>query len=144
MGKRFYTNRDALTERYGRIYQLPRYWADEGVHTRLWLVDYHTRETRHVSDGSLEVLSSPALGLRSAWRLLGERFGRSGRRPDTLVASGDCYIGLVAWRLAKRIGARFVFDVYDKYDEFPTYRRLPGLDPFAFLLERADTRLFET
>jgi len=46
IGKRFYTNRDALTERYGRIYQLPHLWAEDGVSTRLWLVDYKTRETR--------------------------------------------------------------------------------------------------
>jgi glycosyltransferase involved in cell wall biosynthesis len=35
-----------------------------------------------------------------------------------------------------------VFDVYDKYDEFSGYLRLPGFDPFHFLLRRADARLF--
>ena len=35
IGKRYYTNRDALAERYGRIYQLPWNWANAGVHTHL-------------------------------------------------------------------------------------------------------------
>jgi len=142
IGKRFYTNRDALTERYGRIYQLPHLWAEDGVPTRLWLVDYKTRETRHTRDGALDVTSLPAIGLGSARQLLTEAFGANAARPDVVVASADCYIGLVGYRLARRLGARFVFDVYDKYDEFSTYRRLPGFDPFTFLLQRADSRLF--
>jgi glycosyltransferase involved in cell wall biosynthesis len=63
-------------------------------------------------------------------------------RPTVVVGAGDCYVGLLAWLLARLAGARFVFDIYDKYDEFAGYRRLPFFDPFAFLRRRADLRLY--
>lgn len=144
IGKRFYTNRDALRERYGRIHQLPWQWAQAGICTRLWLVDYHTRETVSERDGALEVVSTSVRNSAMIHRYRAEvRSGRqASAKPSVVVASGDCYIGLLAYRLAKRLGARFVFDVYDKYDEFGGYRRVPGFDPFSFLLRRAHARLF--
>ena len=142
VGKRFYTNRDALAERYGRIYQLPLHWAAAGISCHLWLLDYHTRETVRRRDAALSVVSTPVRGLGwlREWRESVRNPGPDGYR--CVVASGDCYLGLVAYRVARRLGARFVFDVYDKYDEFPGYRRLPGFDPFGFLLRHADARFF--
>lgn len=141
LGKRFYTNRDALRERYGRIWNLPWHWSRSGVPTRLWLIDYHTRETTRESFGSLEVQSTSVrgLGLPTAW-INTLRSGDSS--VEVLVASGDCYIGIFGYQLARALGARFVFDVYDKYDEFRGYTSLPGFDPFRFLLRRADAVLF--
>lgn len=141
IGKRFYTNRDALREKYGRIWQLPWHWAQDGIRSRLWLVDYHTRQTVHASDGDLQIDSTPVknLALFRYW------FSRSSQRtdkPDVVVASGDCYIGLLGLYVARRLKARFVFDVYDKYDEFAGYHALLGLDLFRYLLDNADVRLF--
>jgi glycosyltransferase involved in cell wall biosynthesis len=59
-----------------------------------------------------------------------------------VVASGDCYIGLLGWLIARLVRAKFVFDIYDKYDEFAGYRRLLGLDLFGFLRRQADIRLY--
>ena len=42
LGKRHYTNKDALAERFGRIYQLPRYWAAAGHDVRLRLLEYRS------------------------------------------------------------------------------------------------------
>lgn len=144
IGKRFYTNRDAWLEQYGRIYQLPRHWAASGIPTRLWLVDYHTREVVVTHDDGLEVAST-SVRSGSVFRRYAAESARRHRltaKPNVVVASGDCYIGLMGYRLAKRLGANFVFDVYDKYDEFGAYQRVPGFDPFRFLLGRAGTRLF--
>jgi glycosyltransferase involved in cell wall biosynthesis len=107
-------------------------------------VDYHSREKVVLEDGPLEVVSTPVFSFESVFRYGRLWFGRSKSlgRPDVVVASGDCYIGLMAYWLARRLRARFVFDVYDKYDEFAGYRRLLGFSPFAFLLQRADFRLF--
>ncbi|MGH8123538.1 MAG: glycosyltransferase [Rudaea sp.] len=144
IGKRFYTNRDALRERFGRIYQLPWHWAQADVRTRLWLIDYYTRETARVRDSALEVISTPAASWSSLRKLCAEAFTqqKSGNKAQVVVASGDCYLGLMAYRLAKRLRVRFVFDVYDKYDEFSSYHSLLGFDPFTFLLQHSDTRLF--
>lgn len=141
IGKRFYTNRDALRERYGRIYQLPWHWARSGVDARLWLVDYHTRESVSECDDGMSVVSTPLRNLALFRHWMSGAFLRGGR-PTTVVASGDCYIGWMGLRIARKLGARFVFDVYDKYDEFGGYRSPPGFDLFATLLEKADVRLF--
>jgi glycosyltransferase involved in cell wall biosynthesis len=140
IGKRFYTNRDALEERYGRIFQLPQFWSASGIRTRLWLVDYHSRQRIDRREGHLSIESLP---LRS-FDTLGKLFSHLllGKALTHIVASGDCYIGLLGYSIAKRTGAQFIFDVYDKYDEFGGYRELLGFSPFPFLLKRADRCLF--
>jgi glycosyltransferase involved in cell wall biosynthesis len=141
VGKRFYTNRDALREKYGRIYQLPWHWAEAGIRTTLWLVDYHGRESVVERDGALDVVSTPVRDLSLLRHWLTGAYRKNGD-PDVVVASGDCYIGWMASRIARRTHSRFVFDVYDKYDEFGGYRSLPGFDLFAYLLGKADVRCF--
>ncbi|MDR3416688.1 MAG: glycosyltransferase [Nevskia sp.] len=138
LGKRFYTNKDALSERFGRIHHLPLEWSKRLPQVRSWLVDYHSREPRSVEEGALRIDSAPALGW-SCLRLLRAalRF-----RPEVVVASGDCYIGLLGWVLARACGATFVFDIYDKYDDFGAYRTPPGFDLFGFLRRGADRCLF--
>lgn len=141
LGKRFFTNRDALREQYGRIYQLPRHWADAGIATRLWLVDYHTRTTIRQREGELDIVSTPLRNLALVRHWMSGAYRRGGA-PQVVVASGDCYIGWMGLRIARRLCARFVFDVYDKYDAFGGYRRPPGFDLFTWLLDRADVRCF--
>jgi len=143
IGKRFYTNRDAYKERFGRIYQLPYWWAKAGHEVDLWLVDYHGGDVGVSRDGALEVETTPVLRWRFFARWLAACFGpRSTRRPDIVVASGDCYLGLIAYMVARIRRARFVFDVYDRYDLFDGYRRLLGFDPQSFLLRNADVVSF--
>jgi hypothetical protein len=60
IGKRFYTNRDAYTEKFGRIYQLPYYWSKENE-TELWLIDYHSKEEVQSQDEKLKITSTPIL-----------------------------------------------------------------------------------
>jgi len=143
IGKRFYTNRDAYTERFGRIYQLPYWWAKAGHEVDLWLVDYHGGEAGVSQDEALTVETTPVLRWRFFKRWISACFSRrSARRPDIIVASGDCYIGLVAYLAACFCGSKFVFDVYDRYDVFDGYRRLPGFDPLTFLLRRSWIAMF--
>lgn len=139
IGKRHYTNRDALVECYGRIYQLPLHWSRQNARTRLWLIDYYGRQREQRHDEALQVDSTPVRGLGwigKATKLLLDRFRR--RAPTHIITSGDAYIGLFGWLLARLTGARFVFDVYDKYDEFAGYRKFFGWDSFGFLLRHAD------
>ena len=144
IGKRFYTNRDALNERYGRIYQLPWHWAKSGIHTRLWLVDYHTLQSVSRKDDPLQIISTSVRNFAALWHYYRESRANvpNQPKPKLIVASGDCYIGMMGYRLARRLNLPFVFDVYDKYDEFGGYLRVPGFDPFSFLLKKADARLF--
>lgn len=143
IGKRFYTNRDAYKERFGRIYQFPYWWAKAGHDVNLWLVDYHGHGSDVAHDGPLKIETTPVLRWRFFKRLISACFSRRHtRRPDIVVASGDCYIGLLGYMVARIRRAKFVFDVYDRYDVFTGYRRLPGFDPLTFLLRRADIATF--
>ena len=140
IGKRFYTNRDAFTEKYGRIYQLPYYWSKMGVDVILWLVDYHSKKSQQKLDGHLKIVSTPfkngALIKKFFWEFL------SNNKYGFVVASGDCYIGLLGYILAKLKKSKIVFDVYDKYDEFGAYFNFFGFNSYRFLLKNSDLCLF--
>lgn len=138
IGKRFYTNRDAYTEKFGRIYQLPYYWSKEAL-TSLWLIDYYSKEKIHDKHESLNILSTPIFSLIFIFNILKIVLIQ---RPKTIVASGDCYIGLFSFLIAKLCGAKFVFDIYDKYDAFSGYRNLGFKNLFHFLMMHADICLF--
>lgn len=139
IGKRFNTNRDALLEKFGRNYQFPLHLAKNNNVT-LWLVDYHSKQTITTQDGALSITSTPVKNLSVATHY----WQQSRQRPavDVVIASGDCYIAFMAYRLAQKLKAKFVFDVYDKYDEFGGYVRPFGFDLFGYLLKKADMRLF--
>lgn len=138
IGKRFYTNRDAYSEKFGRIYQLPYYWS-QNIKTDLWLIDYHSKEKIKDNDQNLRIISTPIFRIYFFFMLL--KFILI-TRPKTIVASGDCYIGLFSFILAKLCCARFVFDVYDRYDTFSGYKNLGFKNLFHFLLKKADICLF--
>lgn len=139
IGKRFNTNRDALLEKFGRNYQFPLHLAKNNNVT-LWLVDYHSKQTITTQNDTLSITSTPVKNLSLATHY----WQQSRQRPavDVVIASGDCYIAFMAYRLAQKLKTKFVFDVYDKYDEFGGYVRPFGLDLFGYLLKKADMRLF--
>jgi glycosyltransferase involved in cell wall biosynthesis len=141
IGKRFYTNRDALREQYGRIYQLPKHWASSGLSVDLRLIDYHSNENIDENQGNLKIKNLPILRFAFLKETV-KNLASSRRQYDIIIASGDCYIGLLAYIFAARSKTPFVFDVYDKYDEFSGYRSLPGCNLFQFLLRKSAVRTF--
>lgn len=139
LGKRHYTGKDALLEPFGRISELPTQWRLAGHDVDLRLFDYRSTRTHRVRQQGLGVESVPALDPRSPWRM---RTRAVAMRPDVVVASGDCFIGLLGWWAARACGARFVFDVYDDYRRFGAYRLFLGADAYGFLLRQADLVLY--
>jgi glycosyltransferase involved in cell wall biosynthesis len=94
--------------------------------------------------GDLAIAFTPILGWHMVRRALGEcaKLFRPRTRYRIIVASGDCYVGLLGFLIARLTRAHFVFDVYDKYDEFDTYRRFGPFDPLEFLLGHSDAVTF--
>lgn len=137
IGKRFYTNRDAYKEKFGRIYQLPSHWSEE-KNTQLWLIDYHSTEKIQSQDGKLKILSTPIFSFSFIFYF----FKFIIQRPKLIVASGDCYIGLLAFFLTKLTKSKFVFDIYDKYDSFKGYRNLGFNNLLDYLIKKSDLNLF--
>lgn len=141
IGKRFNTNRDALIEKFGRIYQVPLHLSKEqNIKIKLWLVDYHSLKFIRNTDTSLRFISTPVKTGAIFYQYIKERI--RAEKYDVIIASGDCYIGLLGYMLAKSHKAKFIFDVYDKYDAFSGYIEPFGFDLFGFLLKKADLRFF--
>ena len=143
IGKRFYTNRDALTEKYGRIYQLPSHWSQENINTRLWLIDYHSKDLISESHDNLKITST-SIRTGGVLKQYIKECKSTDSPPNIVVASGDCYIGLMAYQLAKKLNAKFIFDVYDKYDEFGAYFNFFGFNSYKFLLKNSDLCFFSS
>jgi glycosyltransferase involved in cell wall biosynthesis len=139
LAKRRYTNKDALTERFGRVYQLPLNWAGSGHQVQLALLDYRSLAKASSREQGFPAISLPVLDPRSLREL---HAVTADFQPDVIVASGDCFIGLAGLHLARRASARFVFDVYDDYSSFGSYRVFLGWNAMGFLMERADLVLY--
>lgn len=139
MAKRHYTHKDAYADRYGRVYELPFAWAQAGEAASLELVDYRGADATLRRDGALTVGSTPLRSPKSM-RSMVQRILEA--KPKIIVASGDCFIGLIAWHLARRTGARFVFDIYDDYRKFGAYRLFAGFKAYEFLVRRASLVLY--
>ncbi len=138
LAKRHYTNKDALRERYGRVYELPHHWMSLGAAPRLELLDYYGRAPEHDDGAPFPLASTPTRSPRALAVLYARLRTYS---PEIVVASGDCFVGLLAWRVSRSLSARFVFDIYDDYRHFGAYRLFLGWDAYGFLARRAD-RLF--
>jgi glycosyltransferase involved in cell wall biosynthesis len=132
LSKRYYTNKDLLVDRFGRLYHLPVGLQQLGNQVKCCALDYRNSSASVVDYEGVEFRSIPIslTRLHQAYRYIKERVRQT--RPDVIVASGDSHIGYFGSRLAEEVGASFAFDVYDYYPSFGT-NRIPGMG-----------RLFET
>jgi glycosyltransferase involved in cell wall biosynthesis len=139
--KRYYTNKDLFDDRFGRLYHLPVELARRGHVVEVVALDYrhYTGETRCLEGVNFMALPAaplvlPLLPLRLMARLLGARY-------DAVIASGDSHLGYLGLLFARRLRARFAFDVYDYYPVFAG-NRLPGMKAmFAAAARAADLLL---
>ena len=135
LGKRRYTNRDALAERFGRIYRLPMHWQRGGHDVCLQLLDYRGwRRAESRSDG-FPVKSWPMVSPISLPALARECRSFA---PEVVIAAGDSLVGLLGYRLARGSGCRYVLDAYDDYQTFGSSRLFLGWNAFAWLRARSD------
>lgn len=139
VGKRHYTRRDALRERYGRIYRFPLHWHRGGHEVSLMLLDYRGTHAETTLVDGFPVTSTP---VRHPSCIVDARRKALAFKPDAVIASGDCFVGLAGYWIARRLGKPFIFDVYDDYRAFGGYRFFLGWDAFGFLCRRADAVWF--
>ncbi|MFZ5560662.1 MAG: glycosyltransferase family 4 protein [Pseudomonadota bacterium] len=139
--KRYYTSKDLLDDRFGRLYHLPVELARRGHAVDVVALDYRraggeTRRLEAVEFTAMPAapLALPLLPLRLVARLRGRSY-------DVVIASGDSHIGYLGLMIARALKARFAFDVYDYYPVFPG-NRLPGMKAmFAAATRAADVLL---
>ena len=136
--KRYYTNKDLLKDRFGRLYHLPVQLGARGHEGYVLAVDYRSNESAALREENVAFHSlpfrphRPIAALRGVYRRLGEF------RPDIVIASGDTHLGFLGLVLARRLGVPFAFDVYDDYTAFAS-GRIPGMKwLFYQVVHRAD------
>jgi glycosyltransferase involved in cell wall biosynthesis len=123
--KRYYTNKDLIKDHFGRLFHLPVALSKLGAKVTVTALDYRSTISEKMIANGVAFQSIPATFSRLPRLVLELNRIAAALAPDFLVASGDSHIGFLGKYLARRIEARFVFDVYDYYPSFPG-NRIPG------------------
>jgi glycosyltransferase involved in cell wall biosynthesis len=112
--KRFYTGKDLIEDRFGRLYHLPRSWADIGADVDVIALDYRNKWPEAIDEGGLKIRSIPSDGFRlgaAACEVEWENY-------DLIIASGHLNIARIARSISSKYDVPWVFDVYDFYPAF--------------------------
>lgn len=136
--KRFYTNKDLINDQFGRLYHLPIYLAQRGNKVVVDAIDYRNQVSTRVNSSNVSFVTLPAT-LTNLPKLIPSVYKNLRcANPDVLIASGDSHIGYIGLQIARRLGIRFVFDVYDYYPVF-FGNRIPGMKlMFSTAVRKAD------
>ena len=122
--KRFYTNKDLIEDRFGRLFYFPSILAEMGHECVVFALDSRNKTELSVCKNNVQFYTIP---MKSFWRLplMRKLLGKLCRsEADVVFSSGDSYIGYLGLRLARRLSAKAVFDIYDDYSHFGT-NKLP-------------------
>ena len=124
--KRFYTNKDLILDRYGRLFHLPVQLGQKGWDVLVLATSYRNNDRAEYQQGStsfqtVALTPASAPGYLSELRSLMAQFS-----PDVVIASGDSHFGWIGKKLARKFEVPFAFDVYDNYRTFAS-ARLPGM-----------------
>lgn len=145
LSKRQYTNLDLIDDRFGRLRELPLALAAAGHDIAGICLSYRSRdegrrddvvENARVTWHTLNFKRLLPCGPMSYWRTI-DRIDRDSR-PDLVWACSDALHAIIGVRIAKRLGASLVIDLYDNFESFSA-TRLPGMtSAFRHALQCAD------
>ena len=143
--KRQYTNLDLIDDRFGRLRELPLSLAAAGHDVTGICLSYRSRdegrrddvvENAQVAWHTLNFKRLLSWGSKSYWHTIDnitEDF-----HPDLVWACSDALHAILGTRIAKRLGASLVIDLYDNFESFPV-TKLPGMTQvFRHALRCAD------
>lgn len=132
LSKRFYTNKDLIAERYGRVFAFSRGLAGAGHRVTGCALDYRRRVLDRdlaVQEPGLQWRSYPLFPgpLRGLRRYVSDlhAFIRE-QQPDVLLSSSDVYHVILGDRLARKYSITHFVDLYDNYESFGA-SRVPGV-----------------
>lgn len=136
--KRYYTNRDLIDDRFGRLFHLPIQLKKLGHPGIVVAADYRNRRSLRTEIEDVPFVALP-LSLMALPKFVANAYAEIKRfRPDVVLASGDIHFGAIGYAIARRLGRPFAFDVYDDYSAFAS-RKIPGMGHvFEYVLRKAD------
>jgi len=124
--KRHYTNKDLITDHFGRLFHLPFQLVKIGHEGLVIAGDLRTKKTDKIQIDGLCIYSLP-LSIVKFSKFINEcKEIIKNFEPDILIASGDSYLGYLGLKIARKLEIPLVFDVYDDYTSFGS-NRLPGM-----------------
>lgn len=136
--KRFYTNKDLIKERFGRLFHLPVQLAKLGHDVKVTALDYRSAQATEYEIDGVTFSALPATVAQLPFLPYRTHRAISPAKADFVIASGDSHIGFMAWQISRRHSSRFVFDVYDYYPAFKG-NRIPGMKTmFKIAVSQAD------
>lgn len=123
--KRHYTNKDMISERFGRLRELPLELAQRGHQVKGICLSYKNSKEGLFRDGPVE-WQSTNIGFFKITGLF--RFSASAlklaRQSDIVWACSDSIYGIIGYFLSRKTGVPLVFDLYDNFEYF-LLARLP-------------------
>jgi glycosyltransferase involved in cell wall biosynthesis len=136
--KRYYTNKDLLADKFGRLYHLPKELTKLGAEVNLQAIDYRNARSEGFSEHCLRFQTVPAVSIKLMAVPIHLYQASKTFSPDLIIASGDSHLGFLGLLIARKLNVPFVFDVYDYYPAFKG-NRIPGFKPmFHSSVRRAD------
>ena len=109
--KRHYTNRDLITDRYGRLFHLPYELGRLGNEVLVLAADYQSRSAPRTRADSVRFESIPLSVHRVVPFYRRVREAVRDFSPDVIVASSDTQFVWLGKRLARLEGTPFAFDI---------------------------------
>jgi len=145
LSKRFYTGKDLVGDRYGRVFEFSRALALRGHEVHGLALDYRRLDSSRGADSvreaglkwdTVRLFPKPVAGIvryRATISRVADEVS-----PDVIISTSDVYHVLAGDWLAKKTGLLHVVDLYDNYESFAA-ARVPGVVRlFRRALARAD------
>ena len=140
--KRYYTNKDLFTDKFGRLYYMPVELEKLGCTCTIFALDFKNRQIQKFNHEGINFENIPILSFK-IFKGLGDLLRYKRSNVDIVIASGDIYIGLLGYWLAKYFQAISIFDLYDNYLSFKSNKKIPFMKKlFHFVLQKNDFLFF--
>lgn len=129
--KRYYTGKDVILHRFGRLYELPAKLASLGHEVTVLCLDYRNLNRQATipepaGAGSVCWIVASIRDILNASNIYG---AIKSARPEVVIGSSDIPCLWIARSLARFFGVSYAVDLYDNYESFgqaviPGFRRL--------------------
>lgn len=144
IAKRFYTGKDLLAERYGRVYELSAELAAAGHSIYGIALDYRRLADRGLDDivdanlhwQTVSLFPNVIGGFRAYVKKIESTVLTKGI--DIVLSVSDVFHVILGGRIAARYGLMHVADLYDNYESFSASRTPGATMLFRRALRRAD------
>lgn len=139
LNKRYYTNKDLVLDRFGRLFHLPVQLIEQGHNVIILCADYRSNVAENFFFQGVVFLSIPMSYNSIAGFLIRSWDHIRKFEPNVILASGDSHFGFIGALISKHIKVPFAFDLYDDYTTFGS-NKLPFMKTiFKWTVRHADT-----